>query len=367
MTRALFAPIQLRELALANRIVVSPMCQYNSTNGTANDWHLVHIGGLAQGAAGLVMMEMTNVSLQGRISPRCAALCTDENEAAVKRIVDFCRLYGVAKLGIQIGHAGRKGSQQPPAQGGRPLAAADGAWETVAPSAIPFADYPAPRALTEAEIDVLIDAHAASVRRADRAGFDLVEMHAGHGYLIHQFLSPLANQRNDTFGGGLENRMRFPLAAFKAMRAAWPAGKPMGARVSATDWVEGGFTPEEAVIFARELKALGCDFIDVTTGGLDARQQIPLAPAYQAPFAAQIRREAGIVTMSVGLIDKPRQAEDIIASGKADFVVIGRGALYDPRWALHAAEELGVDTAYPPKYRMAHPSLRPQLFPNRQA
>jgi len=367
MASALFSPFSLRELELSNRIVVSPMCQYNSTDGSANDWHLVHLGGFAMGAAGLVMTEMTNVSMEGRISPRCATLCSDDNEIALKRIVDFCRTYGVAKLGIQIGHAGRKGSQQPPALGGKALTAEEGSWETVGPSAIPFGDFPAPRALTKREIHNLIEAHRASVARAERIGFDLIEMHGGHGYLIHQFLSPLANQRTDEYGGPLENRMRFPLETFKAMRAEWPAHKPLGIRVSATDWVEGGFTPDDAVVFARALKELGCDFIDVTSGGLDHRQQIPLSAGYQVPFGAKVRREAGMTTMSVGLIGSPRQAEDIISSGDADLVVIGRGALYDPRWAWHAAEELGVTTEYAPKYRMAQPSLRPELFPNHRA
>lgn len=367
MTSALFSPITFRQLTLANRIAVSPMCQYNSTNGTANDWHLMHLGSMAMGAAGLVIVEMTNVSMEGRISPRCATLCTDENEVAMKRIVDFCRTYGVAKLGIQIAHAGRKGSMQPPALGGKLLTAEEGGWQTVGPSAIPFGPgFQVPRELTAAEIHALVDAHVQSVKRAERAGFDLIEMHGGHGYLIHQFLSPLANQRTDEFGGSLENRMRFPLATFKAMRAAWPAGKPMGIRVSATDWVPGGFTPEETVAFAKELKKLGCDYIDVTSGGLDSRQQIPLAPGYQVAFGARVRTEAEIPTFSVGLIDKPAQAEEIVASGKADVVVIGRGAMFDPRWAWHAALELGADTAYAPKYKACHPSMRPQLFPQLQ-
>jgi 2,4-dienoyl-CoA reductase-like NADH-dependent reductase (Old Yellow Enzyme family) len=364
MTSALFSPIAMRDLTLNNRIVVSPMCQYNSNEGAANDWHLAHLGGLSMGAAGLVIVEMTNVSMEGRISPRCAALCTDEQEAALKRVVDFCRTYGVAKLGVQIAHAGRKGSQQPPALGGKALTAEEGGWETVGPSALPFGDYPPPRALSLAEIQGLIDAHVESVKRADRIGFDLIEMHGGHGYLIHQFLSPLSNQRTDKYGGSLENRMRFPLETFKAMRAVWPEGKPMGIRVSATDWVEGGFNPDEAVVFAKALKAIGCDYMDVTTGGLDVRQQIPLAAGYQVPFGAKVRRESGIKTMSVGLIGTPEQAEAIIASGEADFVVIGRAALYDPRWAWHAAEALGAPTEYAPKYRMAQPMLRPELFPN---
>ena len=367
MTSALFSPITLRGLTLNNRVVVSPMCQYASDEGSCTDWHLMHLGNLSMGAGGLVMVEMTNVSKIGRISPKCATLCTDENEAALKRVVDFCRAYGIAKLGLQIAHAGRKGSSSPPAAGGKPLAPEDGGWETIGPSAIPYGPgWPEPRPMTADDIAQCIADHVASVQRAERIGFDIIEMHGAHGYLMHQFLSPLSNQRTDQYGGSLENRMRFPLECFAAMRAAWPAEKPMGIRISAEDWVEGGFNTDEAVVFARALKAIGCDYIDVSTGGLDARQVIPLAPGYQVPYGARVRNEAGIATWSVGLIDKPAQAEAIIASGQADMVALARGAIYDPRWAWHAAEELGVETEYAPKYRAGHPSLRPQLFPNRQ-
>jgi len=363
----LFTPLALRDCALANRVVVSPMCQYASNDGSATDWHLMHLGGFSMGAAGLVMVEMTNVTKDGRISPRCATLCNDENEAALKRVVDFCRTFGVAKLGIQIAHAGRKGSTHPPALGGKPLTPDEGAWETVGPSAIPYGDgWPTPRELSQADIKQLIADHVASTERSARIGFDLVEMHGGHGYLIHQFLSPLSNQRTDEYGGSLENRMRFPLECFEAMRKVWPQDKPMGIRISAEDWVEGGFNTDEAVVFAKALKEIGVDYICVSTGGLDARQQIPLSPGYQVPFGARIRKEAGVVTRSVGLIGHARQAEDIVASGQADMIAIARGAIYDPRWAWHAAEELGVETEYAPKYRAGHPSLRPQLFPNRQ-
>ena len=365
MTHSLFSPLTLRDLTIENRIVVSPMCQYASVGGSATDWHLMHLGSLAMGAAGLLMVEMTNVTPEGRISPRCATLCTDENEAALARIVAFCRTYGTAKLGMQIAHAGRKGSMQPPAEGGMPLTPENGGWETVAPSAIPFMEgWPTPRELSVEDIHKLIDDHVASMIRADRLGFDLVEMHGGHGYLIHQFLSPLSNRRTDQYGGSLENRMRFPLEAFRAMRAALSPCKPLGIRLSATDWVDGGWSIEDAVIFARELKAIGCDFIDTTTGGLDPRQKIPLAPGYQVPFSARIRREADIVTMTVGLIDKPGQAQAIVSANEADCIMIGRGALYDPRWAWHAAEALRAETAYPAKYRVCQPSLRPELFPH---
>jgi 2,4-dienoyl-CoA reductase-like NADH-dependent reductase (Old Yellow Enzyme family) len=364
---ALFSPINLRDLTLPNRIVVSPMCQYNSTEGCATDWHLMHLGSLSMGAAGLLMVEMTNVTMQGRISPRCATLCTNDNEVALKRVIDFCRTYGVARLGLQLAHAGRKGSQQPPAQGGKPLTPDQGGWETVAPSPIPFGTgWPVPRELTRTDIEQLILDHVAAVRRAGRIGFDVIEMHGGHGYLIHQFLSPLSNHRTDEYGGSLDNRMRFPLDTFKAMREAWPGSKPLGIRLSATDWIEGGWAPDEALVLARRLKALGCDYIDTTTGGLDARQKIPLSPGYQVPFGARLRREAAIATMSVGLIDKPEHAEQIITHGEADLVVLGRAALYDPRWAWHAAEALGVETDYAAKYKMCHPSLRPELFPHRR-
>lgn len=367
MSSALFSPITMRGLTLDNRIVVSPMCQYASNDGTANDWHLMHLGGLSMGAAGLVMVEMTNVSLQGRISLRCATLCNDANEAAMARVVGFCKTFGVAKLGIQIGHAGRKGSQHPPAAGAQPLTPDEGAWETIAPSAVPYGPgYPEPRAMTLDDIQATIAQHVEAVKRADRAGFDLVEMHGGHGYLIHQFLSPLSNQRTDQYGGSLEGRMRFPLECFAAMRAALPDEKPLGIRISAEDWVEGGFNTTEAVEFAKALKGLGVDYICVSTGGLDARQQIPMAAGYQVPFGARIRKEAGVVTRSVGLIDKPEQAEEIIQSGQADMIAIARGAIYDPRWAWHAAESLGAETPYAPKYRAGHPSLRPQLFPSRR-
>ena len=248
------------------------------------------------------------------------------------------------------------------------MTAEEGAWQTVAPSALPYdADWPAPRELSKGDIGELIGEFVASAQRAERIGYDLIELHGGHGYLLHQFLSPLSNQRSDEYGGTLENRMRLPLEVFAAVRKVWPADKPLGMRVSATDWVDGGWTPEETVALARELKALGCDYLDVSTGGLDPRQQIPLAPGYQVSFGEKVRKEAGIATMSVGLITDARQAEEIIASGKADFVALARGAMWDPRWAWHAAEELGAETPYAPKTMACHPKMRPQIFTNRMA
>jgi 2,4-dienoyl-CoA reductase-like NADH-dependent reductase (Old Yellow Enzyme family) len=366
MASALFSPITLRGLTLPNRVVVSPMCQYNSDEGSATDWHLMHLGSFSLGAAALVMTEMTNVNPAGRITARCAGMYSDQNEAAMKRVIDFCKQYGIAKHGIQLAHAGRKGSTQTPAQGGKPLRPEEGGWRTEAPSALPFApDWPVPEALTKQEIKKLVEQWVSAAKRAERIGYDLIEMHGGHGYLIHQFLSPISNQRTDEYGGSLENRMRFPLEAFAAVRTVWPADKPMGIRVSATDWMDGGWTPEETVVFARELKKLGCDYMDVSSGGLDPRQKILLAASYQVPFAEKVRKEAGIPTMSVGLITEPKQAEDIIASGKADMIAIARGAMWNPRWAWHAAEVLGADTAYAPKMMACHPKLRPQAFPDR--
>jgi 2,4-dienoyl-CoA reductase-like NADH-dependent reductase (Old Yellow Enzyme family) len=368
MASALFSPIELRGLTLANRIVVSPMCQYNSTEGSANDWHILQLGQFSLGGSGaLVMTESTHVNLVGRITPKCAAMQSDENEAAMKRVIDFCKQYGVAKHGIQLGHAGRKGSTQPPALGGKPLTAEQGAWETVAPSALAYDEgWHVPRAMTEADIRQVTEDFVSAVKRAERIGYDLVEIHAGHGYLIHQFLSPLSNIRTDSYGGSLENRMRLALEVFKACRDAWPADKPMGVRVSATDWVEGGWTVEDTVVLARELKKLGCDYIDCSSGALDPRQKIPLGEAYQVPLSEQVRREADIKTVAVGLITRPALAEDIVASGKADFVCMARGAMWDPRWAWHAAEELGAEAQYAPRTMPAHPNMRPFVFPNRQ-
>ena len=368
MPSALFSPITLRGMTLPNRIVVSPMCQYASVNGSATDWHLMHLGSMSLGAAALIMTEMTNVTPAGRISPVCAGMWSDENEAAMKRVIDFCKKYGVAKHGVQLAHAGRKGSSQPPALGGKSLPpGVDGGWQTEAPSAIPYGpDWAVPTEMSKPRIKALIGEFVAAVKRVERIGYDLIEVHGGHGYLVHQFLSPLSNQRKDEYGGSLENRMRFPLELFAAMRAAWPADKPMGIRVSATDWVDGGWTPEETVVFARELKKLGCDYMDVSSGALDLRQKIPLAPAYQTPFAEKVKKEANIPTMTVGLITDPKLAEDIVASGRADMVALARGIMWDPRWAWHAAEALGVEADYAPKMKACHPTMRPQVFPNRQ-
>jgi 2,4-dienoyl-CoA reductase-like NADH-dependent reductase (Old Yellow Enzyme family) len=365
MASVLFSPITLRGLTLPNRVVVSPMCQYNSDNGSANDWHLMHLGGFSLGCAGLVICEMTDVTPIGRITPKCAGMWSDDNEAALKRVHDFCRTYGVAKLGVQLAHAGRKGPTTTPAQGGKPiLSKEEGGWTPEAPSALPYdTGWPVPHAMTKDDIKRCIGEFVASTKRVDRIGYDLIELHGAHGYLLHQFMSPLSNQRTDEYGGTLENRIRFPLEVFRAVRAAWPQQKPLGIRVSATDWVDGGWTLDETLVLAKELKKLGCDYIDVSTGGLDPRQKIPLAPGFQVPFADKVKRETGIPTMSVGLIAGYRQAEDILAAGKSDFICIARGAMWDPRWAWHAAEELGAETPYAPKMVRCQPKFRPELYP----
>ncbi len=367
MSIALFSPIELRRLTLNNRIAVSSMCQYSAENGSAVDWHLMHLGQFAMGAAGLVMTEATAVSAVGRITSKCLGLYSDENEAALKRVIDFCREYGVTPMGIQLAHAGRKGSAQTPSGGGQSLAAHEDPWTTLAPSALPFGpDWHVPQAMSREDLAAVKAEFAAATGRAARIGFDLAELHSAHGYLLHQFLSPLSNQRNDEYGGKLENRMRFPLEVFEGVRAAWPDDKPLGTRISATDWIDGGWTLEESVTYARELKSLGCDFIDVSSGALDPRQKIPLGPGYQVPFSTRIREEAEITTWTVGMITQARQAEEIIASGKADIVALARGMMYDPRWAWHAAEELGVNTEYSRMYARCEPSQWPEVFPWRR-
>ena len=365
MASVLFSPITLRGLTVPNRAVVSPMCQYNSTDGNANDWHIMHIGQFVLGGFGLIIAEMTDVNPVGRISLKCAGLYSDDNEKAIKRVLDFAKQYGPSKHGLQIGHAGRKGSTKPPAMGGTPLSKEEGAWETLAPSAIPYdPTWHVPRAMTKDELKSTLDDYVSSVKRAERAGYDLLELHAAHGYLLHQFLSPLSNQRTDEYGGSLEKRMRYPLEVFAAIRAAWPKDKPIGIRVSAVDWVEGGTTIEDTIKFAQELKALGCDYMDVSSGQLDSRQKIPFAPNFNVPFAEAVKKATGLPTMAVGLITNAREAEDMIAAGKTDMVALARGAMYDPRWPIHAAMEIGAEPPIVPRMTPAHPKLRPMIFPN---
>jgi NADPH2 dehydrogenase len=364
MTSRLFEPIALRGVEVANRIVVSPMCQYTAADGTVGDWHLMHLGQYAVSGAGLVFVEATAVEPEGRITPGCPGLYSDDNEAALARIVRFFRDYGSARVGIQLAHAGRKAASAKPWHGGQSLAPDDGAWPTVGPSAEPFAPgWHEPAALDAGGLARIRDAFVQAARRALRLRFDAIEIHAAHGYLLHQFHSPLSNRRTDEYGGSLENRMRFTLEVFEAVRAVLPGDYPLGVRVSATDWVDGGWTLDDTLAVAQALKDRDCDFIDVSSGGSSPDQAIDFGPGYQTGFAAEIKRHTGLTTMAVGLITDPRQAETIVRTGEADMVAMARGMLYNPRWPWHAAEALGAQAAFPPQYQRAHPSLRGEPIP----
>ena len=332
------------------------MCQYSSEDGFANDWHLAHLGSRAVGGAGLVMMEATAVEARGRISPFDQGIWKDEHIDFLSRIAAFLKQFG-AVAGIQLAHAGRKASVRRPWEGGAAISIGDGGWQTVAPSPIPFrpAD-PAPAELSKPEIHALVDAFAQGARRALRAGFQLVEIHGAHGYLMHQFLSPLSNARTDEYGGALHNRTRFALETIEAVRAAWPQELPLWLRISATDWVDGGWSIEDSVALARMAKPLGVDLIDCSSGGSSLAQQIPLGPGYQVPFAARIRSEAGIATGAVGMITTPEQAEEIVGSGKADVVLLARQFLRDPYFPLHAAQALAFEPTPPVQYQRAFTS-----------
>lgn len=358
-----FTPFTLRELTLHNRVVVSPMCQYCATDGVVDDWHLVHLGSRAVGGAALTITEMTDVSPEGRITPGCAGLWNDAQGAAWKRIVDFVHAQGGA-IGIQLAHAGRKGSTSRPWEGDAPLSG-DDAWPTIAASAVPFGPgWPTPRAMDEAELVRVREAFVAATKRADAAGFDLVELHAAHGYLLHGFLSPIANRRTDRYGGDLEGRMRYPLEVFEAMRAAWPAHKPMAVRISASDWSEEGFTPDEAVVFCAALRDLGCDLIDVSSGGISPDIKPIYGRLYQTPFAERVRLEAEIATVTVGNISSYADVNSVLAAGRADLCAIARGHLVDPYWTLHAAYEQfyrGDAARWPVQYGWATERYTPRF------
>lgn len=358
----LFSPLKLGPITLPNRVAVAPMCQYSAEDGTATDWHLQHLMQFALGRAGMVVMEATAVDPVGRISPLCLGLYSDANEAALKRVVAAARKVAApdTAFGIQIAHAGRKGSCDAPWNGGRPLAASQGGWQTVAPSAASFSDGGAPpTALDGNGLNAVKAAFRQGAQRAVRAGFDVVELHAAHGYLLHEFLSPLSNLRTDDYGGSREARMRFPLEVARAVREVVPASVCLGARITGTDWAEGGLTPEDAVPFAAALKAEGYDYACVSGGGVVPKMQIPLGPNYQVPAAAKVRAETGIATRAVGLIVEPAQADAIVSSGQADFVAMARAFLDDPRWVWHAAERLGAKIDYPPQYSRAAGSQWP--------
>jgi 2,4-dienoyl-CoA reductase-like NADH-dependent reductase (Old Yellow Enzyme family) len=347
----LFQPLTLRSVTARNRIMVAPMCQYSATDGLADDWHLQHLGSRAAGGAGIVCTEVVHVEPRGRITPNCLGLWNDEQRDALARIVRLMKSQGAATA-IQIGHAGRKASTAQPWKGGKPLSAQDGGWQAIAPSPLPFADgYAVPVEMDLDTIPATLKLFTASTRRAREAGFDIVELHAAHGYLIHEFRSPLSNHRTDRYGGSFENRTRFLLEAIDAVRSEWPDDKPLFVRLSCVDWMEGGCDLEDTVRLAQLLKAGGkVDLVDCSSGGIDPRQKLALFPGYQVPFAAEIRRRAGIATGAVGLINAPDLAEQILATGQADLIIMARAMLNDPYWPLHAAKVLKAKIPWPLQY-----------------
>ncbi len=349
----LFTPLTIRQVTFRNRVFVSPMCQYSSDNGLPSDWHLVHLGSRAVGGAGLVVQEATAVSAEGRISPSDMGIWSDEHAVRLSRITRFIVSEGGVP-GIQLAHAGRKASTSAPWDGGRTVDPRDGGWQPIAPSAIPFGpDFPQPREMTVDDMDTVCDQFIAAAGRAERAGYQVVEVHAAHGYLLHQFLSPLSNRRNDEYGGSLENRVRFPLRVIEAVREVWPGSRPVFVRISATDYVEGGWDLEQSIEFARRLKERKIDLVDCSSGGAAPEAKPAVGPGYQTPFAAAIRAQADIMTAAVGLITEPCQAETILATGQADAVVLGREMLRDPYWPLHAARRLRADVRWPKQYLRA--------------
>jgi 2,4-dienoyl-CoA reductase-like NADH-dependent reductase (Old Yellow Enzyme family) len=365
MASTLFTPIEIGGLTLRNRIVIAPMCQYSADGaGSATDWHLIHLGHLALSGAGLLTIEATAVTAEGRISPDDLGLWSDENEAALGRVLKSVRRHSDMPIAIQLAHAGRKASTRVPWKGGGQIGPGEPAgWQTVAPSAVPFAEgETSPVALDRAGLERIRDGFAAAALRAARLGLDAVQLHGAHGYLLHQFLSPLSNRRADEYGGSLDNRLRFPLEVFDAVRAAFPADKPVGLRVSASDWVEGGWDLEQTIVFVKELQKHKVDWIDVSSGGVSPLQKIPLSPGYQLPFAKAIKEATGVNTMGVGLITDPQHAEEIIESGEADLVALARALLYNPRWPWHAAAQLGATVEAPPQYWRSQPREQKALF-----
>ena len=353
MTNKLFSPFTLREVTFRNRIFVSPMCQYSAKDGFPNDWHLVHLGSRATGGASLIIAEATAVAPEGRISSDDIGLWKDEQIEAFERITTFIASQG-AVPGVQLAHAGRKASMSVPWNGGKLLNHEQGGWEVVAPSAIPFSDeYGIPHALTIVEIDQVVQQFVSATHRALKAGFKVIELHMAHGYLMHQFLSPLTNHREDEYGGSLENRMKLPLRVTRAVREAIPGNLPLLVRISATDWAEGGWDLIQSVVLCKELLATGVDLIDCSSGGQVPYAKIPVGPGYQIPFAAAIKREVGIPTGAVGMITKAQQAEEILQNGEADAIILGRELLRDPYWPLHAAKAMDAEITWPQQYLRA--------------
>ncbi|WP_083387362.1 NADH:flavin oxidoreductase/NADH oxidase [Salinicola sp. MIT1003] len=359
MGNFLFKPYKMRELLIDNRIVVSPMAQYSADNeGRAGDWHFMHLVNLAVSGAGLLILEATAVEPRGRVSPNCLGLWSDTHIPRLQRIIEFARCHGTTKLGIQLAHAGRKASVCPPWLGGKGLLPDEGGWELIGASDLPYPGRPTPLPLDDAGLLEIKQRYIEAAMRAEKLGFDLIELHCAHGYLLNSFLSPLSNSRNDKYGGDIEGRMRYPLEVFRAVRAVWPEHKPLGVRISATDWVQGGWDTKDSVIFARELKELGCDYIATSSGGISPDQKITVYSGYQVPFAEQVRHEAGVPTMAMGHIMHGPQANEILSLGQADLIAIGRGMTYNPRWAWHAAEALEAEVSFPPQYARSSPSLR---------
>ncbi len=356
----LFSEGQLGELRLNNRIIIAPMCQYSAEQGAPTDWHSVHLGTLAQSGAGLLIIEATSVTPEGRISPWDLGIWSDELGDALQKEVEKIRHWSPIKLGIQLGHAGRKASVDAPWKGGKSLSDSDGGWETLAPSALAFGEYRTPRAMSSDDIAKIKQAFVDGARRAQKAGFDLIELHAAHGYLLHQFLSPLANQRTDNYGGSLENRLRLVVEIFEEVKAA--VSLPVGVRISATDWVEGGWDIDSSIALAKALDARGSAYIHVSSGGLSPAQQIQIGPNYQVPFAQRIQQQVATPVIAVGLITEPEQAEAIIATGQAEFIALARAMLFNPRWPWHAAAKLGSKIAVAPQYQRSEPHHLRGLF-----
>ncbi|MCU5775385.1 NADH:flavin oxidoreductase/NADH oxidase [Erwiniaceae bacterium BAC15a-03b] len=359
----LFTPMKIGQLALENRIVIAPMCQYSAEQGNATAWHRIHLGHLALSGAGLLILEAAAVEAAGRITAQDLGLWDDATEQALAAVIEDVKKYSAMPIGIQLGHAGRKASTDVPWRGGHFIPADQGGWQTHAPSAIPFNRSDAePQALSLAGIEAVKQAFIDSAIRADRLGLDLIEIHAAHGYLLHQFLSPLANQRGDNYGGSLENRMRIVLEIFSEVRRVFPANKAVGVRISATDWVEGGWDLQQSIALSKALEAMGCDYIHVSSGGLSPQQKISIGPGYQVPFAQAIKQQVAIPVIAVGLITQPEQAEAILQEGQADAIALARAMLYDPRWPWHAAAQLGAKVSAPPQYWRSEPHEVKGLF-----
>jgi len=364
MASRLFEPLTIGNLELANRIIIAPMCQYSAVDGCMTDWHLIHLGHLALSGAALLTIEATAVVPEGRISWGDVGLYDDATEAALRRTLESVRRWSDMPVAIQLAHAGRKASTDLPWKGGGQIAPdAPHGWQTEAPSPIAFGDHAhAPTMLDHARLAEIREAFAASARRAARLGIDAVQIHGAHGYLLHEFLSPLSNRRNDAYGGSLENRMRFPLEVFEAVRTAFPADRAVTIRVSGTDWVEGGWDIEQTIAFAQALEARGCSAIHVSSGGLDAAQRIPTGPGYQVPLARAVKAATRMPVIAVGLITDYEQAEAIVGTGDADMIALARTILYDPRWPWHAAAHLGARVKAPPQYLRSQPARFRHLF-----